>query len=215
MSDLRSRIDARLGAAGVELVGTAVDQMSIYFGLLAKWNRQLNLTSLEVDSASDDAIDRLLIEPAVVATATGVVRSSDSVLVDLGSGGGSPAIPLRIAAPTLHLVMVESRTRKAAFLRDACRQLGLDNVEVLATRLESLIDVDGLPQADLISIRAIKVDESVVALAGQLLGSGGRILWFSSDSNAFQWPVQDGSHWRTWSPKPLVGTSQLVTIERQ
>ena len=56
--------------------------------------------------------------------------ASDALWFDIGSGGGSPAIPLKLARPTLPLPMVESKTRKAVFLREAVRALGLARREV-------------------------------------------------------------------------------------
>ncbi len=61
------------------------------------------------------------------------------LLIDLGSGGGSPAIPLKIARPEFALAMVESKGRKSAFLRDVIRQLSLSRAEVVTDRFENLV----------------------------------------------------------------------------
>ena len=177
--DLRSRIRRRLEHAGATLNYAQAQQLSAYFGLLAKWNRQLNLTSLLLEPPSDDAVDRLLIEPVVAAR---VVSGADGYLIDLGSGGGSPAIPLRIAAPQIRLLMVESHGRKSAFLRDAVRQLGLRNSEVANTRFEDLLTRPDREPADLVSVRAVKPDETLWTAAQQFLRPGGRVLWLTSAS---------------------------------
>ena len=62
-----------------------------------------------------------------------------STAIDIGSGGGSPAIPLTLAAPRLHMRMVESKTRKAVFLREVIRTLGLGRAEVDTSRFEELL----------------------------------------------------------------------------
>ena len=94
--------------------------MHAYFELLRKWNRKVSLTALPVEDAGDEAIDRLLIEPVL---ATKYLPKSDATALDIGSGGGSPAIPMKLAAPGISLRMVESKTRKAAFLREVVRTL--------------------------------------------------------------------------------------------
>src|SRR5262245_60756251 len=99
------------------------DGLTAYFELLRKWNRKIALTSLPVEDAGDEAIDRLLIEPVVASKF--LIQQRGSAL-DIGSGGGSPAIPLKLACPGLSLRMVESKTRKAAFLRETVRTLELD-----------------------------------------------------------------------------------------
>jgi 16S rRNA (guanine527-N7)-methyltransferase len=179
--DLRSRIRRRLEYAGAPVGHSQVQQLGVYFALLAKWNKQLSLTSLQLDPPTDDAVDRLLIEPVAAAR---TISSADDFLVDLGSGGGSPAIPLRIAAPHLRLMMVESNGKKSAFLRDAVRQLGLENCRVANCRFEELHQREDLEPADLVSVRAVKPEPQLVEQVRRLLRAGGRTLWFTSTSAA-------------------------------
>ena len=179
--DLRSRIRRRLEYAGAPVGHSQVQQLGAYFSLLAKWNKQLSLTSLQLDPPTDDAVDRLLIEPVAAARA---ISSADDFLVDLGSGGGSPAIPLRIAAPHVRLMMVESNARKSAFLRDAIRQLGLENGRVANCRFEELLKREDMEPADLVSVRAVKPEPRLVDQVRTLLRAGGRVLWFTSTTAA-------------------------------
>ena len=120
----------------------------------------MNLTAFSLDYPSADAIDRLLIEPFLVA---GLLRAHiepipGPLLLDLGSGGGSPAIPLKIGLPNLKLLMVESRGKKAAFLREAIRQVGLTRAEVLNVRIEALAGLAGQMVPDFVSVRAVRTD---------------------------------------------------------
>ena len=140
---------------------------------MAKWNGTINLTSLTVDPATDESIDKLIVEPVVAAKH---VKPSDELLIDLGSGGGSPAIPLKIAAPWLRVTMVESKGRKAAFLRDACRQLELTGTEVENIRFEELAGRPSFSQSDLVSVRAVRADRSLWDLVLAMLKLGGRTL---------------------------------------
>src|SRR5438128_1758354 len=113
-SDVPARLAARVAQAGLTLGPALSSRLLVYFDLLSHWNRTINLTSL---SDPDEAIDRLILEPLAAAQQL----PGGAVLVDLGSGGGSPAIPLALALGTRTVVMIESRARKAAFLREALR----------------------------------------------------------------------------------------------
>lgn len=153
-----------------------LDQLAAYLAVLAQWNQRINLTAFALASPTDDAIDRLLVEPLVAARQ---ILDSDRLLIDIGSGGGSPAIPLRIAAPWLRVVLVESKVRKCAFLREAVRTIGLANVDVENRRAEDLLDDLGAT-ADVVTIRAVRADAELWATTEGLLKSGGRVFWFTT-----------------------------------
>jgi 16S rRNA (guanine527-N7)-methyltransferase len=154
---------------GVLLPDLLIPRLLSYYSLLARWNARMNLTSL---TDPQQAIDRLLLEPVKAAQNIPTGRA----LVDLGSGGGSPAIPLALASGARSLLMIESKARKAAFLREAVRHLGLP-AAVECARFE-----DVLPKlkrsADLVSIRAVRVDGDLLARVRPALASGGEALLF-------------------------------------
>ncbi|MEP7117847.1 MAG: RsmG family class I SAM-dependent methyltransferase, partial [Acidobacteriota bacterium] len=105
-----------------------------YFIELARWNRKMNLSALSLDGdGSDEAVDRLLMEPAV---ASRHIPDSARTLLDVGSGGGSPAIPIKICRPDLALTMVEVKVRKSVFLRQVSRSLSLARTQVETSRFE-------------------------------------------------------------------------------
>lgn len=169
-------IIARAESAGVVVSPELAGKLADYVELLAKWNRKINLTALPVDPPTDAAIDRLIIEPLVAAN---LVRQDDRVCVDVGSGGGSPALPLVLARPELQMILVESRTRKAAFLREAIRHLGLRNATVENRRMEVLAERTDLKGAvDLITMRAVRADAALVGTMMQLLRPTGRLFFF-------------------------------------
>ena len=176
--DFQDQLARRASAAGVALFAGLAAQLESYYRLLAHWNATVNLTALPLDRPSDQTIDRLLIEPV----AAGRLLSMESgVWLDLGSGSGSPAIPLTLAKPAGRLTMVESRERKAAFLREAIRALDLKHAEVEATRIEAVAaDHRRAGSADLITVRAVRLDPSLFASIGALLRLGGRVLLFGA-----------------------------------
>ena len=170
---------ARAADARIALAIQEIDQIEAYFRLLARWNPTINLTALRLDKPSDSTLDRLLIEPLAAAAS---VQSSPGRWIDLGSGGGSPAIPLKIVRPRLTLTMVEARERKAAFLREAVRDLGLTTADVLNERLEALParQPDLAGRYTLATVRGVRIDPRLLKVARWLLAAGGRLLLFGT-----------------------------------
>jgi len=166
LDDIAGVLLDRAAHAGIEIPEPLVSRLVVYFQLLSHWNRKINLTSL---SDPDEAVDRLLLEP--VAAAASLPHHLD--LVDLGSGGGSPAIPLALATGSPMLVMVESRVRKAAFLREALREIGLSGV-VEAARFEDVASgLDYRERFGLLSVRAVRLDNTAFSAMTTLLKPGG------------------------------------------
>lgn len=187
----------------VDLHADQVARLEAYLVLLARWNRTINLTALALEGFPDPALDRLLGEPLVAAQS---VPDTASVWFDLGSGGGTPAIPLKIARPSLALTMVESRSRKAAFLGEAIRVLRLENARVLPMRFEGL-DQATSGTADLVSVRAVRVDGELLRACAALLMSGGRLQLFTAAAAS---PVAPGETFRALSTTRLPGPDAVL-----
>jgi 16S rRNA (guanine527-N7)-methyltransferase len=77
-------------------------------------------------------------------------------VLDIGSGAGFPALPLKIWAPHIHLTLVESNHKKAAFLREVARALTLTDINVITDRAEILAARPGFPPADIVTLRAVE-----------------------------------------------------------
>ncbi len=154
--------------------------MEAYFRLLELWNDKINLTALPLREAQDQAIDRLLIEPLVAAK---FLPGPDCRVLDVGSGGGSPAIPMKLALPRLLMWMVEAKTRKCAFLREAIRQLALYDTVVENARYEELLTRPDLHEAmDVITVRAVRVEVRVLLILQAFVRPGGQIFLFRGRS---------------------------------
>jgi 16S rRNA (guanine527-N7)-methyltransferase len=173
-SMLRRAADAR-----VEVPHDAVKLLVRYWALFTRWSRTINLTALSLNPPSDAAIDRLFLEP--LAAAAFFPREAES-WADLGSGGGSPAIPLKICGVGASLVLTEARERKAVFLREVIRQLGLGHSEVATGRFEEFATARP-GWADVVTSRAVAADELLAATAGRLLKPNGQLLLFQSAGN--------------------------------
>jgi 16S rRNA (guanine527-N7)-methyltransferase len=189
--EFNERLAKRARKANVSLDTQAVESLGAYYRLLEFWNEKVNLTAFSLKDAPDEAIDRLLIEPLVVARhlrgahghGQGPHLSPHPRLLDIGSGGGSPAIPLKIAIPSLSLIMVESKTRKSAFLREAARHLNLTDTSVETVRAEDLLTRPELHESqDLVSVRAVRVEPRLLTSIQAFLRRGGRILLFRTST---------------------------------
>lgn len=176
--DIRTRLTRRAAKSQIFLSDELTEGLLAYYELLSRWNRKINLTALD---DPDQAIDRLLLEPVVA------VRHLSDVPVlrqmDVGSGGGSPAIPMKLAAPHLSMRMVESKARKSAFLREAVRQLNLENTYIETARYEELLARPELHEAaDVVSVRAVRLETRVLTTLQAFLVVGGRLLLFRGPS---------------------------------
>jgi 16S rRNA (guanine527-N7)-methyltransferase len=183
--EFTQRLKRRAKRAGVAVSDELSAKLWVYFDLLYRWNEKINLTSLSLDTP-DETVDRLLVEPLVAARE---VRPGDKQAIDLGSGGGSPAIPMKLATGALRLVMVESKARKSAFLREAIRQLGLD-ASVETARFEELLSKPEFHESfDLLTLRAVRTEARTLNTIQAFVRSEGRILLFRSKRNSDTLPV--------------------------
>jgi 16S rRNA (guanine527-N7)-methyltransferase len=183
------RLAKRARRANVALDPQAADALGAYYRLLEFWNEKVNLTAFSLKDAPDEAIDRLLIEPLVAARHLHGIQEhgrqlgAQPRLLDIGSGGGSPAIPLKIAIPSLRVLMVESKTRKSAFLREAIRHLNLADASVETVRAEDLLTRPELHETqDLVSVRAVRMEQKLLTSIQAFLRLGGRILLFRTST---------------------------------
>jgi 16S rRNA (guanine527-N7)-methyltransferase len=208
--DLPTRIRTRFEELGLAVADRRLAQLVTYFGLLTKWNKTVNLTSVELEPATDAAIDRLLVEPVLAAQHPGLLEA-DGLLIDLGSGGGSPAIPLKIAQPVLKLLMIESRTRKAAFLREAARLLALADTDVFNGRIEEATSRQDLRgTASWVSIRAVRADRDLWSAVSAFLAPDGRVLWFRAPADG----AADTAGFSVQEVHPLGTNSELAVLHR-
>ena len=169
----RTRLLRRAGKGNISITETQADRLATYLDLLFRWNRKINLTAL---TDVDEAIDRLLLEPLIAARH---LPNGRGRLIDIGSGGGSPAIPLALALGEYGVTMVESKARKAAFLREVVRVLDLSQVAVETTRFQSLLEEPthhGTYSA--FSIRAVRIERETLTQLTSFLARDGLGLVF-------------------------------------
>jgi 16S rRNA (guanine527-N7)-methyltransferase len=188
-AELRTELDA--GLAALALDPALAMPLLAYLALLDRWNRTYNLTAIRDprEMVGKHLLDSLAMHPYIGA----------GNLADLGAGAGLPGIPLAIAKPGLRLTLVESNGKKARFLREAVRTLGLANARVAESRAEAL---DEPGAYDAITARALATLPLIIALGGHLLKPGGRLLAMKGavpDDEIASLPAG----WRVESVQPL------------
>ena len=154
---------AGLATLGLDLPLAAQQKLLAFRDLLLKWNKVYNLTALRdpAQAVSHHLLDSLVILPHVGA----------GNLLDVGSGGGLPGIPLAIVCPDLSVTLVDTVQKKATFLQQAAIELGLKSVAVHHARVEEMSG-----QYAQISSRAFAELALFVSLTRHLLAPGGRWL---------------------------------------
>ncbi|CAG0976290.1 Ribosomal RNA small subunit methyltransferase G [Burkholderiales bacterium] len=160
-------LDAGLARLGVALPAGGRAKLAAHLALLAKWNRTYNLTAIREPErmVTHHALDSLAVLPHLPA------RGGISVL-DVGSGGGLPGIPIAIARPDARVALVDSNHKKATFLAQAAIELSLPNVEAVASRVE---DYAPARKFDVVISRAFSDLATFARLGRTHLAAGGRL----------------------------------------
>jgi 16S rRNA (guanine527-N7)-methyltransferase len=150
---------------GIALSAPAQSKLLAYASLLEKWNRTYRLTAVPNSelTVSHHLLDSLAVLPFV----------GGESLLDVGSGGGMPGIPLAIARPELRVVLLDSNSKKSAFLRQAAIELELANIAVHCGRVEAYRPADIFA---VITARAFADLAELVRLSRHLLQAGGHWL---------------------------------------
>ena len=175
--ELHAKLLERAALSQIRLHPDLANKLKKYLDLLNHWNKRINLTSLVNE---DKALDRLIIEPLIAANQIGNDAQS---FIDIGSGSGSPAIPINLVYPNMRMCMVESRSRKAAFLSEAIRELSLSNARVENCRYEDLLPRPAIQNSScLLTIRSLKLSRDVLKQLGSLIRPGGQIFLFASEN---------------------------------
>lgn len=133
---------------GLKLDPSVVDQFSEHYELLVAWNRKLNLTRIV---EPDEAARFHFLESAYLSTLIASPAAAEGRIVDVGSGAGFPGLPLACVWKDCEVVLVEPSAKRAVFLKEAIRKLGLRSVAVLNKRFSP----DLMKGSDVLVTRAL------------------------------------------------------------
>ncbi|MGR3914940.1 MAG: 16S rRNA (guanine(527)-N(7))-methyltransferase RsmG [Gammaproteobacteria bacterium] len=160
--EFNTELEQGCAQLGIALSAAQRERMCAHLELLVKWGRRINLSAV----ARDDMVARHLLDSLSILR---FVRGRR--LLDVGSGGGFPGIPLAIARPQLQVTLLDSRRKRAAFLRHACA--AVRNVEVAEMRVE---DAHECEKFDTLAVRAFAPLAGIVAATAALHHRGCRLL---------------------------------------
>ncbi len=200
MSD--AEIRASLTPFGVSITGAQFDSVRCYISLLLHWNQHVSLTAL---TDPGEILRRHFGESMFAGR---FLEFPDGRLADVGSGAGFPGLALKIASPDLRILLIESNSKKAAFLSEVKRALGLSQVEVVRSRFEDVRVPP--PLADYVAARALGNLRKLVNWSGRALTPNGRILlWLGSDDAV---RVSRVKNWAWQPPIPLPESRRRVLL---
>ena len=160
---------------GLSLSGDQIEKNLSYLKLLLETNQEYNLTS--ITDTKEATIKHLLDSLSVYQLLEG------ETIADIGSGGGTPGIPLAIAFPKKSFLLVESKQKKAAFLVGAVKQLKLKNVRVINKRAE---EVTATRAPETIISRALGSLDYFIDVAGHLLPKKGKAIAMKGKTEKFK-----------------------------
>jgi 16S rRNA (guanine527-N7)-methyltransferase len=181
-----SRLNDLLQKAGLDpLDDPTVAEFSAYCSLFVRWNAKLNLSSVRDE---ERILSRHIIESIAVAR---LISGHVTTLLDFGSGGGLPGIPIALCRPQIAVTLAESQGKKAAFLQEAVRVLGI-TAKVHADRAEALRAV-----FDCVALRAVERMPKAVAAAAKLVSPNGWLALMTTEAalNQLQTAAGPQFHW--------------------
>ncbi len=155
---------------GIDLSIEQENSLFIYLAELKKWNRKINLTAIRDEQ---DIIIKHVLDSLTYTKGFG--PRPGLRLMDMGSGAGFPAVPIKLVWPGIAVTMVESIHKKASFLRHVVRTLALSDVEVVDERTERLSE-QFLNAFDVVTARAFASINSAVESARPFLKKGGSLV---------------------------------------
>ncbi len=160
---------------GLVLDKKQIEMLTTHATLLIKWNSRFNITAITdpMEMALKHYVDSLAIASHIPASAK---------VLDMGSGGGFPGIPLKIVRPDLDILMADASRKRVSFLKHVIREIGLSKLQAIHKRVEEL-DVQKKEESNfhLIVSRAFTSLDRFIRLADRLLKSTGIILAMKGD----------------------------------
>ncbi len=163
---LKASLSAGVQEMGLALNEAQIDQMLAYLALLSKWNAVYNLTAIR---DPQEMVKQHLLDSLSAAPAFTEARN----VLDVGAGGGLPGMMLAIAYPQTRISMIDTVSKKTAFLSQAKAELGLSNVTVFTGRVEQL---EVTEKFDVITSRAFSELCNFINWSGHLLAEGGQFI---------------------------------------
>lgn len=193
-------------------------QILTYIDLLLKWTVRINLTAIrnEEEVATRHFGESFFLAGHILNSVDRPVDQPDQAgepptkVLDIGSGAGFPALPMKIYCPHIHLTMIESNHKKVAFLREVVRVLRLTDVDVRSERAETLSADPEFPRFNVVTFRAVERFPEVLKTAAQLVCPNGRLALLIGEAQVKQLGEAREISWL--KPSPIPGSHTNVAI---
>ena len=196
-----TRLNALLAEAGLAPLDSAqAVAFEDYLSLLLRWSARVNLTAIRDE---EGILRRHFVESIACARA---LPAEIRTLLDFGSGAGFPGLPIALCRPEIAVTLAESQGKKAAFLREAVRVLGL-NAKVHSARAEVLRTI-----FDCVTLRAVDKMELAVQAAAQLVRPGGWLALLTTTAALPALQAAAGADFSWPTPLPLPGGDDRVLV---
>ena len=193
------RLNALLASACLDPLDPALgERFEDYLGLLMRWNARINLTAIRDE---EGILTRHFVESIACARA---LPAGIGTLLDFGSGAGFPGVPIALCRPEIAVTLAESQGKKAAFLQEAVRVLGLAT-KVYAGRAELL-----KARFDCVVLRAVDRMPQAVRAASKLASPEGRVLVMATKGELEQFEGLCGQEFSRFEAYPLAGSATGV-----
>lgn len=165
-------LESELHQFQTELGSAPKSALAAYCEELSRWNKKINLTGL----SGAALVRRLVVEPVWIARRL----KMQGVLLDIGSGNGSPAIPLHLVSHFRKCELVEARTRRAAFLRHLAAKLNLTEISVHCARFEEVLPEIESP--DWITLQAVALTTELMNAIRGIAHATTTVVWITSSA---------------------------------
>ena len=193
------RLNSLLASACLDPLDPALgERFEDYLGLLMRWNARINLTAIRDE---EGILTRHFVESIACARA---LPAGIGTLLDFGSGAGFPGVPIALCRPEIAVTLAESQGKKAAFLQEAVRVLGLAT-KVYAGRAELL-----KARFDCVVLRAVDRMPQAVRAASKLASPEGRVLVMATKVELEQFDGLCGQEFSRFEAYPLAGSATGV-----
>jgi len=164
----------------IELTSEQIQLFLTYLENLKFWNKRINITGIKDDQriVINHFLDSISIAPFII---------ENSKVLDIGSGGGFPGIPLKIIKPSLKVILLDSVQKKVFFMRDVIRKLGLEEIEAVCGRAEDPSNEVPRDCFDFVVSRAVGEIESLLKLSIPYLRGEGKMILMRGKKGLEEW----------------------------
>ncbi len=193
------RLNELLQKAGLDrLDDETAQKFEVYLSLFVRWNNKLNLSSVR---GEEGILSRHFVESITVARQ---LPANITTVLDFGSGAGLPGIPIALCRPRIAVTLAESQVKKAAFLQEAVRVLGI-SAKVRADRAETLREV-----VDCVVTRAVEKMRKAVAVAVKLVAPQGWLALMTTDASLAELQTAAGAQFKWKESARLPGSESRI-----